>query len=401
MRADVLLFSHDVDRGIRLDSKAFSPLIDSTIEKLQQDGLTCKSILLPWSKLSSRNAFNTPLNISSYYLFCRTADIIITKTGKMFGVHSEGRIVVGFYKILFEIYRPKIIICIGATPQLCVAAKEVKVPIVELLHGIGYAKIPWGWETAPRRNIPEIVFALDKVSLDTFMRVQDKRFDVHQVSHPFFNRTLSSLNYQPKEWCLNTSSTKNYARIVLITLSWGYAGDHGPYPELIGILKNGLLPEEIIDAIRESKGKIFWRIRMHPVQMAQKKYHWVRKFLTALSINHSNLEWEDSSRVPLHSLLATCDAHITMNSMSSYECAYSGVKTMALCPTLRSGGVAVKMFEDLVASGYLLKESPDKAKILNWINQTARCQPLDIGLHLEIVEIVKKIINQSDKRDAK
>jgi hypothetical protein len=400
MKSDVLFFSQDVDRGLSLETKAFSPLVDSTIEILEQNGLKCESILLPGSKLTSRSAVNRPLNISNLCLIFQAADFIIKFFFVVFRLKRQRFFMVLFYRCLLKIYNPKIIICIGATPALCEAARKYGFTLAELLHGIGYPKIPWGWDKIERKQLPEIIFALDNVSVSTFRNTQDKRFDVHLISHPFHRQLLKNNPFQTSGWMKSKKTSSLYSKTVLLTLTWGYAGDHGPYPELKGILKNGFLPDEVIDAIKGSSNIFFWRIRMHPVQIRNRSSDWLKIKLTDFCKENPNSEWEETSRLPLFTVAQACDCHITMVSQASYECAYLGLKTMALCPTLRVGGTNETMFTDLVKSGYLIKQPPNKSEILEWVAQSLKKTPLKMDGVVKIENIIKKILEIKAKTSA-
>ncbi len=65
-----------------------------------------------------------------------------------------------------------------------------------------------------------------------------------------------------------------------------------------------------------------------------------------------------------------------MNSMSSYESAYFGVPTLALCPTVRAGGHFESFFNDLVETGYLTKQAFDEQAVAEWIDQVEKKPPM-------------------------
>jgi len=67
-RCDVLLFCHDVDRGLTLNGLAYSPLIDSIYEEFTRKKIKCQAISLPWSRLGLKNTVNGSLLFNRNYL---------------------------------------------------------------------------------------------------------------------------------------------------------------------------------------------------------------------------------------------------------------------------------------------------------------------------------------------
>ena len=61
--------------------------------------------------------------------------------------------------------------------------------------------------------------------------------------------------------------------------------------------------------------------------------------------------------------------------MSSYDAANFGVKTLALCPTLKVNGKYADWFLDIEAEDYLIKAIPDKKFILEWVRDVEKIEP--------------------------
>ena len=64
-----------------------------------------------------------------------------------------------------------------------------------------------------------------------------------------------------------------------------------------------------------------------------------------------------------------------MSSMSAYDAANFGVKTLALCPNLKVNEKYSDWFLDLEAEGYLIKAFPDKDFIIDWIGVVEKVKP--------------------------
>ena len=379
-KCDVLLFCHDADRGVTLNNKAYSPLIDSVQDKLKIEGYSCQTIAHPFSKLIGNWAYGFPITINRSYLKALVLNKILKNNN-----------LVKYYEDLFKAANPRIIISIGCNDEFCLAARNLNIYHFELLHGIGYTPMPWDWDKKEKENLPQGILSLDAVSTNTFNELKLKGLDVYQINHPFLSRFNLKNNIElPEEWILKDIDQK-YTKTILVALQWGYAPSIDELDIHKGILNNGLFFEEIESIIKETKDSIFWRFRFHPVQYRQqKKYKKLFNIVDNFIKEFKNCEWKESTFLPLPSILGTCDGHITMSSMSSYEAAYLGVRTLALCPTLQKGGIYENMFEDLVKKGYLVKEKPNKVKICNWINELTRLEPLLQFSNQDVIQVLKE-----------
>lgn len=379
-KCDVLLFCHDADRGVTLNNKAYSPLIDSVQNKLKIEGYSCQTIAHPFSKLIGNLAYGDPVAINRSYLKALVLNKILKSNN-----------IVKYYDDLFKAANPRIIISIGCNDEFCLAARNLNIYHFELLHGIGYTPMPWDWDKKEKENLPQGILSLDAVSTNTFNELKLKGLDVYQINHPFLSRFNLKNNIElPEEWILKDIDQK-YTKTILVALQWGYAPSIDELDIYKGILNNGLFFEEIESIIKETKDSIFWRFKFHPVQYRQqKKYKKLFNIVDNFIKEFKNCEWKESTFLPLPSILGTCDGHITMSSMSSYEAAYLGVRTLALCPTLQKGGIYENMFEDLVKKGYLVKEKPNKVKICNWINELTRLEPLLQFSNQDVIQVLKE-----------
>ena len=82
---------------------------------------------------------------------------------------------------------------------------------------------------------------------------------------------------------------------------------------------------------------VFWCLRRHPIQIQNNSYNHQIKFLNELTSNFSNVDWEKSSKLALSSLLEKVKANIQMNTMSCYDCALFGIKSLtSLSPLHKS-----------------------------------------------------------------
>jgi hypothetical protein len=297
------------------------------------------------------------------------SDLTSSKTKKLRATGLES-----FYRELLEITQPKCIITICSPASMCSVARSRGIPMIELLHGIGYPSVPWGWDKEPPCNLPTGVLSLDDVSTKTFSDLKNKGVEVKQIPHPFFRKFLNAEARKklPQEWQKKPTWLPEDRSIILVSLQWGYDGDHGPHTQLAGILKNGLIPDEVINAVEQTQDSIFYLFRLHPVQLRSSRYNYHRQFFDKLVKRYPNCEWCESSVLPLPLLLSYCSGHITMCSMTSYDAAFMAVKSLLLCPTLQPNGSGSCYFRDLIASGFAELGTFDTGKIVQWVTTVTR-----------------------------
>ncbi|MDB9402169.1 hypothetical protein PN459_19640 [Microcystis aeruginosa CS-567/02-A1] len=380
-KCDVLLCCHDVNRGDTLDGLPYSKLIDSVSEDLMDKGWVCRQFAHPFSVLTGNKAWGNPASGNRRFLLI----VIYTKICKVFPFLSSINLSKNtklplsnpdtFYHELFDITQPSCVITIGSPDAMCRAARCRSIPVVELLHGIGYTPVPWGWDQKPACNLPTGILSLDDVSTKTFSALHSQGIEVKQIPHPFFRRFLNEESREklPPEWLQKPTWLPAGKTIILVSLQWGYDGDHGSYTEFAGILNNGLIPDQVIDAVEQTRDTVFWLFRLHPVQLRQNKYNHHRRFLDKLIQNHPNCEWRESSMLPLPLILSYCAGHVTMGSMTAYEAAFMAVKSLLLCPTLKPNGSNSCWFPDLRELGFAELGDFDTGMIVKWVTTVSRC----------------------------
>lgn len=374
-KCDVLLFCHDVDRGLTLNGLAYSPLIDSIYEEFTREKIKCQAISLPWSRLGLEKTANGAL------LFNRNYFIQLIKN-KFFKSNSFEA-----YELIFNKSEARFVIGIGLPSDLCQAAKKRNVTTAELSHGMGYRFIPWGWDQLTGNKLPSKVLVLDDVSKDTFKSLEPKGLSVIKVPHPFYKKVTDPKYIFPVEWIYGEKRGK---KNIIVTLQWGYDGE---VAELKGILNNGIFYEKLEDLIRKRKDFI-WHFRLHPVQLKGIGFEKAILFVRNISDRYKNVVWQESSNAPLVSVAAVCDAHITMSSMSCYDVAMLGVTSLVLCPTTRDGGYYNNYFSELVEDGYVIKHPFDLDFIENWIDSAKRKSSRSlVGSEYDWDQIVIKIMN--------
>lgn len=363
---DVLFFCHDVNRPLNLNSKAYSPLIDSLREDFLNRGLSCRSIAYPWSSLTRSKAIGEPVSFNMDYLCFLLINKLLAIIGKKESIGKNP-----YVKILQK-SKAKLVLTIGSPKELALVARESGVFHVELLHGMGYTSIEWGWSELAKKYLPQGILSLDITSTNTFSPLKEKNIEIYTIPHPFLKRfNVDKLDSLPAEWMIKNKSTSIYLKHILVSFNWGYAGDHGPYIKLANILNNGLFFDEIGELVRE-ESSIFWHFRFHPVQLMNPLYKNLRKFMDDFVFLHPNSEWRETSRVPFPSIAMHCDGNIGMSSTSCYDAAAMGVPSLMLCPNLQKGAIHQDWFVDLENEFYVTKAKVSKEMLSRWVHQTQK-----------------------------
>lgn len=366
---DVLLFCHDVDRPINLYGKAYSPLLDSIREDFESRGMSCRSVAYFGSSLTGVKGYGEPISFNRTYIWCRLKRKVVNLLGMTASFESDP------FVYMLEKTGAQLVVTIGSPPEMASAVKSKGVFHVELLHGIGYKFLPWGWDMLSSTYLPHGILSLDKISTKVFSPLLEKGIEIRTIPNPFLKRFISyNKNIQHDEWKLNLGCEKKCLKHILVTLLWGYAQDHGPHTQFANILDNGLFFDEIGELVREELG-IFWHFRFHPVQLRKSRYKNLLIFMDDFVSSHPNSEWREASKVPLPNIAMLCDGNIGMSSMSCYDAAAMGVPSLMLCPNVQKGGIYQDWFSDLENEGYVTKFEVDKERIRNWLYQTQKIKP--------------------------
>ena len=365
---DVLFFCHDNNRPLNLSGKAYSPLIDSVRDDFEARGLSCQAIAYPWSSLTKNKAYGAPHSFNMTFLRCW----LVNKLAVLFRQNKEAQ--KNPYIEILTKTKSKLVITVGLPKDLALAARESGVFLVELLHGIGYTSIEWGWNKRSKKYLPRGILSLDIISTSTFSLLIPKDVEIYTIPHPFLKRfTFTKFNSQPAEWKLRDGPSPHLKHI-LVSFNWAYAGDHQSYIEYANILDNGLFFDQIGELVKEESG-IFWHFRFHPIHLRQRRYKNLLMFMDNFVLAHPNSDWREASRVPFPSIAMHCDGHISMSSMSCYDAAAMGVPSLMLCPHVQAGGIYQDRFRDLEKEGYVQKFEVDKERIRNWLHQTQKMEP--------------------------
>ena len=367
-KCDVLLCCSDAHRYFNFDGKAYSPWLDSLAQDLVIAGWKVERLANWGSVLVEDEAYGAPKSANRMIFWYKVIQIIKFFFGKYATYIIKYSRCINPYDRILEKTGCRCILAIGSDDILCQSARAKGIHIIEMLHGIGYTPLPWGWDKLSVASLPTGILSMDSVSTKTFKILESKGITVKQINHPWIRnkgssekcKYVSELNKKLEE------NQNQYKKKILISLAPGYDGEE---KELCGIIRNGVIPEAIIDSISDTQDDVFWFLRLHQQQrMKAFRYRRHRRMVNSIVSKFKNTESLLSSQCKLNGLLRECTGHITMCSMTSYEAAYMGVPTLLLCPTLGYGKEYEHKFSDLKDEGYAeLNINPNSNDVTGWV----------------------------------
>ena len=380
-RCDVLLCCHDASRGLEVDGKAYSPILDSLAQDLQAAGLKIDRLAKWGSVLVGDRAYGSPKGVNRLVFIFKIKRIIRSWASKVSIIADGSHWPRNPYDRILEITNCKCVIVIGANELLIHSARGKGIHVIELLHGIGFTPVPWGWDKLDISSLPTGVLSLDAISTKTFKQLECKGVKVKQVSHPWFRRYNVSGKSGIPDQLKQKISDHNYTSYILVSLAWGYDGEPSALPGVSGVLPNGVIPEALIEAIQNTKESVFWFLRLHPVQMNNEYRYWRHiKLVNNIVEENPNAESAVSSTCELRTILSHCIGHISMCSSTCYEASFMGVPSLLMCPTLAPGEPQGEKFPDLREEGFVeLKVRPKSSDIVQWALRVNRQAPKNYG----------------------
>lgn len=353
---DFVFVSNDVDKSATYKGKQFDRVLGPIIEEIRALGFSYLCITFPFSWYKSSKYFHLTASINRPYFLASTIDKLLGN------IRLKSKMRRRVFRKVLQKTRPRAIFCIGFPADLCFVSRELNIPVFEVLHGTGYATIPPYVQQLSEKEAPDYVVVSDLISKQTFDI--SNLYEVLYVE-PFWK------NFSYSEEINSTNKESNTKPTVIFSLQWGFDGDEGIYSEYKGILENGLMPNELIEAATESSSHINWRFRLHPVQQNNPNYREAINRLDRIVNNIPNADWKQTSQISIEEVFRKATHHLTMDSMMAYEAADHGVKTLLLSPLLEHLPSHKEKFKDLIKEGFATKGMTSKSEILNWISSTS------------------------------
>lgn len=272
-------------------------------------------------------------------------------------------------KRLLSKLKPKLIFAFQATQELCKAAHELEIAVIEPMHGMNISPedkiIKNSIYGVDAELLPDAYLAYDDRTQATLCKfIEGRKISVFKMPHPWHVecQNSNSVLFDGKRSLISLSSVNSVK--VLVTLQWGYDGERDT---LSNIIPNGIIHPSIEQAIIENPD-VLWFIRMHPVQIRTRGYKAHRDYVQSLSEKYSNVEWQEATSLPLPTILANVQGHITMTSGTVGEASFFGVPSLLLCPTLKPGGAHSGWYTELIENGLAEFGELESGYISNWIS---------------------------------
>jgi hypothetical protein len=320
--ADVLFWCHDNHRVVIVNGKKYAPLIDTLIDHIKEE-FSHITLAGPFSKYFGDACYGNVVMYNRTLLFSYVYRLLKTRSFSIQNVNSDP-VVIAWIKILKRI-RPKAIIGITPSPELCIAARSLDIWIADMQHGI---LAPGNfYDVKKRSNInqqgwPDMILCWDQFSKDFV----DVNLSEYVKSLVIGNPALfSKANKELVLSEVKDDSKKSEQISVLVTLTWHL-------PELYAddtCFKAIGMPMGLSEFIKIHGSFCNWNLRLHPAQVTKRKNE-VFQNLNDLFKGMPNVNWETSNNETLFDSLNKCSVHITFDSASSREAAMKGIKTAIL-----------------------------------------------------------------------
>ena len=319
---DILYSCHDVSRPILLNGKYYSPLIDSLIIKLNNySNITLAS---PFSRYSGNKAHGNTINLNLYVIVSLLRRLFTS--GSIALKNTKDDPLIKFYNKLYEQLNLKLIIAIEPSIEMCIAAKQNKIKIIDVQHGVIEIEDPSGYYSLDKRFFyqnsgwPDYILCRNIESYKNVLKLKDytKPVLVGNLSKFFYENI-----YPSKE---NTTLVKTKVKTILFTFQ--------PFYNSLAFSKNNMhegiiFPKALLKLILKSNYNFV--LKLHPIQIQNKnllKSH--IKAFDKLFAGCENVDFIICNQKPLEYSLANSDLHITFNSASLFDAIDYGLKTILL-----------------------------------------------------------------------
>lgn len=324
-QSDVLILCSDADRGYCYKNKRYSPIADSVSEKLTKAGISVCAIALGLSKYTETACFGNPIRINGLISRASVAAVFVNilRKNKKKSIEVQKDV---WLKVLGRV-NPVCIMAIQPTPSLCLAAKELRIPIADIQHGVlsseGYYGMAYR-SVLQQAGWPDFILCWDIASMQWVEKKLKPYVQARVLGHPWLERFL----HPEKDDGLVSSASAALPtsiptrRRILVTLQWGYEKTEG--------ISTSGIPEGVVALIKKSRGDVEWLLRAHPIMLAKVGVSGFCGIVESEFEGCQNVIWEWPSVAVLPVVLANVDLHITWGSAVTIEASYYGIQTALL-----------------------------------------------------------------------
>jgi len=267
---DVLVFCHYAD----FNPDGSSRLLSSLEDDFQTKQLSHHKYVLP-----SRTSRSKTLGLSnltrSTFLFTALWRLSVRALPKFPYLHTlfANQVKNKMVKLIKR-ERPRLVVVTGEFLPLNLAAAEVGVETVEILHGRNYQQIEWGYDARSTEELPNHLVCFDQQSLTTFTPIRRLGVELHHAK--------SQLPFKVEDSRVPPKATDKLSATVLVPGQWG-KGFIGPINFSNELLRN------LITRLRTSSFKIRIIFVPHPVQLITKRYRKDLQVISQLAEEYNHL----------------------------------------------------------------------------------------------------------------
>lgn len=374
--ACILYSASDANRGHLGADGYFSPIMDPIQEHYKRYSYKAVNLSYPLSYYHSNEVRGGALLLNRRAIVIILIELVEKITlGQRIAAQKKSDRRFWLLRSLLSDLKPNLIFAFQATPELCRAAHALDIAVIEPMHGMNLSPEDKIFRNTilgiDSKALPDAYLAYDNRTYATLSElIGSREITVFRTPHPWHVecQNADSVLFDRKRALDLFSSTKPIK--ILITLQWGYGGERD---SLSNIIPNGIIHPSIEQAIIENQD-VLWLLRMHPVQVKARGYKAHRDYVQSLSERHQNVVWRDATELPLPTILANVQGHITMTSGATGEAAIFGVPSLLLCPTLKPGGAHSGWFAELAEDGLVEFGELELECITNWIARLSTVQ---------------------------
>lgn len=374
----IIFINQDINRNELIKGKWFDRYLDSTATELERLAIRRSFLGEPFSVKVNEISYQ---NVHSMNRLSAKELILKRVFGKWLCKFS----CLNAYVLVFKKLQPRAVITIWPSPSFIQAANALRVPTVAMMHGKGLTYDVYNWSKRERAAQPDHVITYDLTSFQTYAALLGKD-RVHLAIDPWNEwATENHKLFDPPPF-----SVMSYRRRVLFTLGGKYGIDHGPDSPRASVRYGGLIPDEILEAMKNSPSNWLWMVRMHPGHREPHCLDWYQETLNRLAVDLGNIEYKWTTFTPLIHVIREASHHITLRSSSVYDSVAVGLPTLVISKELGSDLPGGDYFSELFDEGVLEIRKNGAIEILEWIELAcAREDPQKASIDVDMNETLK------------
>lgn len=319
---EILYACHDNSRPILLNGKYYSPLIDSIILKL--NNYSNISLALPFSKYSDNKTPGNTINLNLYVIIALLKRFITSGSISLKKINKDP--LIKFYKKLFEKLNLKLIIAIQPSMEICIAARQIGLKVMDVQHGIIEIDDSSSYYSLDKRLLhknfgwPDYILCRNKQSYNKVLKLKNytKPILIGNLNKFFYENVY----YNNKEKQLFEKKTKT----ILFTFQPMY--NDSAFSKN-NICEGIIFPKKLHELILKNEYNFI--LKLHPSQIQKKNLY--KSHINAfdkLFSDCKNVDYKICNKKPLEYSLTKSDLHITFNSASVFDASDYGLKTVLL-----------------------------------------------------------------------